>query len=119
MTIKRFIIAVFAIALLIAAMVQVSKFWVRPEPMTLDFSDLTHADHFFIGAERSQAPIECPVTSLRDVNEIWEKELSPCTLGDGWLLPGPWGSHAFGTRLPRWKMILTWFLWIVRRSSGS
>ena len=98
MTIKRFIIAVFAIALLIAAMVQVSKFWVRPEPMTLDFSDLTHADHFFIGAERSQAPIECPVTSLRDVNEIWEKELSPCTLGDGWLLPGPWGSHAFGTR---------------------
>ncbi len=98
MTIKRFTSAVFALALLIVATVQVSHFSFRPEPMALDFSELTHADHFFISAENPPTPIECPVTTLGDMTEIWEHEINPCSLGDGWLLPGTWGSHAFGTR---------------------
>jgi len=66
--------------------------------MVLEFSELIHADHYFVSAVVPQASIECPVTTLRDWNEIWERKLSPCSLGDGWLLPGPWGSYAFGTR---------------------
>jgi arylsulfatase len=70
----------------------------RRPPVEMDFAGLTHADHSFIAADRPGVSIECPVTALKDWNEIWTHELNPCSLGDGWLLPGSWGSNAFGTR---------------------
>jgi len=97
-TIKRFISAVLALALLIVAVAHLSQIDYRPQPMVPEFSKLIHADHYFVSATSPRASIECPVTSLEDWNEIWEREISPCSLGDGWLLPGHWGSHAFGTR---------------------
>ena len=98
MTIKQFAFTVFGVAALIVAAIDLSHHSFRPPPMGLDFPELTHADHYFIVAETHQASIECPVTTLRDWNEIWEREINPCSLGDGWLLPGKWGSHVFGKR---------------------
>jgi arylsulfatase len=95
-TIRRFITLVFSLALLIVAVVHMSHRRGFSIDETLPGTDFSRPNHFFVENNRTLATIECLVTEAPNRAIIWGREISPCSLVQGWTPPNPWGSWAFG-----------------------
>ena len=97
MKVFRFIALILISASLIVGGVWLSRRADSPPATMSTEAEGDHPDHFFIADDRATgARIECPMRKKTTLAEIWERQLSPCSLVEGWSPPFEWGSMASG-----------------------